>query len=309
MKRKCKYFLLVCCSLVACKDEFEVYDPDIQVEISGNVFRGGEEVTFNFTGTADLSSFYSGEVFNDYDYIKSRVVAAGPSMLSFTTSVEFGTQSDQLSILLSNGLNDNYSFEHVEDTEWVDITSKFTLASSPTFVNSGEVDISPYYEPGKKLYVAFRYNVRDQGIYGAGRIWRIADFMLNTSNELGEHVLGNMQTANLQLVEEENPALAPRRSTINASRVQVAAHRLTPENTSLETRIWAISKGFEMGDIDFGPDKSIPIKGLADNRLEQFTHTYGEPGRYKAVFLATNANGKGSHSVIREFELTIVENQ
>lgn len=311
MKLKYLYLLLLATMVVACKDEFTLDTPDFQVDVPKQTFAVGEEVTFNFTGTADLLSFYSGERFHNFDYTGGRVVETISSLLSFNTFVTNGTQADHMSVLITTDFDGDYSYESVEQANWIDITEEFNLAPDGTSLPSGEFDISPYYEEGKQLYVAFRYNVRNQSVHGSGRIWRMENFRLTANNELGTSVLANnILTAQFQFVEEENkPEILPKRSTMTSNRIQMVGHRVDPNvsgSATAETRLWAVSKGFEFGDIDFGPDRSIPIKGVADNKLEQYTHVYHEPGVYKVVFLAKNANGKNENEIIKEIEITVL---
>ncbi|MGX5816711.1 DUF5017 domain-containing protein [Chitinophaga lutea] len=72
-----------------------------------------------------------------------------------------------------------------------------------------------------------------------------------------------------------------------------------------ETETWVISRPILAGKANLGPDKAISVKGINTDVVNDYTYVYKTPGKYKAVFVATNHNTEGTKTVIREVELTI----
>lgn len=71
------------------------------------------------------------------------------------------------------------------------------------------------------------------------------------------------------------------------------------------TETWVISKPIVEGKVDLGPDKSISIKGMNLDALDDYTYTYKTPGKYSVYFVAKNHNIDGEKTVVRQLELTI----
>src|SRR5690606_16710451 len=160
---KMRYFITCICLLLlaSCSKDLEVNKvPDFNVTTESTTYKVGEEVKFNITGTADNLSFYSGTPNNDYAYRNGRVIDLGNSGASmvFSSSVDGGTQANQLSVLASTNFNGDYSsIQSLQAATWVDITNRFVFGSTTTFLTSGEKDISDLLEPGSPIYIAFKY--------------------------------------------------------------------------------------------------------------------------------------------------------
>lgn len=87
----------------------------------------------------------------------SMSVTAQEKKLSFLSSVQYGTQSDNLSVLASDNLKDLSDLAAVGAAKWVDITKEFKLAKSKEPLESGVVSLDRYVKNGKPLYIAFKY--------------------------------------------------------------------------------------------------------------------------------------------------------
>ena len=168
MKKRSIYLLLACAVLCgACRD-IDMYTsaPTFEVSTEKKEYAPGEEVVFLFKGDPQYVSFYSGEIYNDYEYRTGRIVQNEGLSMSFSSRVKLGSQENQLSVLISSDFNGNYSdFASVSSAQWTDITSLFTL-SDGTVTPSGIADIHSYVEEGKDHYVAFRYLMRPTEEYG-----------------------------------------------------------------------------------------------------------------------------------------------
>src|SRR5687767_11149132 len=100
--------------LTSCTKEIDLKvnrgTPDFEVALdAANTYKAGEDVVFNFTGKAEMISFYSGELYREYDFRNGRTINISNPTLSFTSAVTGGTQTNQLSILASTDFNGIYN--------------------------------------------------------------------------------------------------------------------------------------------------------------------------------------------------------
>lgn len=315
MKNIWLYTCMVSFLFIACKKEVERSAPHFEVTTESSIYAVNEEVEFKFSGDADLISFYSGEVLSDYAFKDGRIVEQGELALSFQTNVQFGTQENQLSLLASTDFNGKYQFVGgIDDATWIDLTPLITLATGTTYVKSSDppIDLSEIVVDGKPLYLAFKYTVKDQrttanGGYGVGRTWRVQDFLLTSETSLGLLTLGNLLTSGFQLVDMK-PDIAPARSVLSPTTLSMVAHDRTLNNSeTVESENWAITKGFEVGTQDLGPDRPVPIKGVIDAPMKSYTYTYTKPGKYRVYFVASNTNIYNSYEIVRSVDIEIVE--
>lgn len=77
--------------------------------------------------------------------------------LSFDNSVVYGSQENNLAILISSNFNGEYNLTNINKAKWKDITNSFSLATEKNSATAGKVDIGKYYTKGQALYIAFRY--------------------------------------------------------------------------------------------------------------------------------------------------------
>lgn len=196
--------------------------PDFEVTTASSTFKVGQEIVFKFTGEADQISFYSGQVYNDYNFRKGRVVEfpTGGASLSFTSSVQGGTQPNQLMVLASSNFNGKYTLENVKAATWTDITSKFKLGTSSTFLASTAQDISSVITPGKPVYIAFKYVTKPQAVNGLAQTWMIQAVSLASTTLFNgtNPVLTDQAYAAFSIVQEDS-ANTPSRSLVTSSRV------------------------------------------------------------------------------------------
>lgn len=170
--------------MVSCNNQLVILDtPSFDVKTNAVTYKAGDVVTFNITGNAHAISFYSGQTLKDYDFRTGRVVdvtGAGATM-EFSSSVQLGTQANQLSILASSDFNGDYSsLATLKAATWTDITSRFALGTSATFKATGAKDITDLTVAGKPIYFAFKYLTLPQGINGLARQWLIQTFAIKS---------------------------------------------------------------------------------------------------------------------------------
>ncbi|WP_119080844.1 DUF5017 domain-containing protein [Chitinophaga alhagiae] len=297
------YYLLLGClwMATACQKE-NVDDPVFDVTAESLTVKAGEAVKFAFTGDPGLISFYSGEVGNDYAFKDGRVVEAGEVFMSFNTNTQYGTQANQFSVWASTDFNAKYNIGDVKAATWVDITDRFTIANSTTYTNSGSVSLNDIVVDGQPIFIAFKY-VMNQPVatLGVGKTWRVQNFSLKSNTSIGTQVLADHVSAGWLLVYE-----GPKEETRSSITASTITMRANAQNTTAYTEDWCISQAVQAGSVDMGPDRSIAVKGYANSRLEEYTHTYAQPGTYKATFLAANSNIHDNKQVLKQLDITVV---
>lgn len=295
------YTLLFCFLILGSCNKIEVTVPEFDVVPSSNTIKAGEEISFMFTGDPDQISFYSGEVFKDYAFKNGRTLVSDGLQVSFTTAVQYGAQQNQLSVLVSSDFNGSYTMEDIKKANWTNITSDYALATSTTQLAWGPKELKSLLVSGKPVYIAFRYITLPQPANGAQRTWSIRTFSLKGSSNLGILNIADQVTAGFKLVHEG--PLEAGRSSSTATTITL---RGNVADTQTPTEDWAITKPIDVGDVDLGPDKPIPVKGFVDTRSSEFKYTYATPGSYKVVFVASNANIYGNQQMIKEVDITVV---
>lgn len=302
-------FILLC----ACKKVTDVAVnggvPSFDVSVASNTYKVGDDVVFNLSGKADVISFFSGELYREYAYKDGRIIDLTNPSIAFTSAVTGGLQNNQLSILVSTNFNGVYNdtlkpaLTDIKAATWTDITSRFTLGNSATFLASGTKSISDLIVADKPLYVAFKYITQPQTINGAARTWMIQNFALTGTSTFGTLTLGDMTNSGFRIIDG-NPVNGPTKSSISATRFTLLGNSYTA-TTDPATECWAISRAFNAGKIDAGPDFPIGIKGVANPTLTSYTYKYTKPGTYKVYFIASNANAYESKSIEKSINITI----
>jgi len=309
MKPACQSFLFIAflITLGSCqKDEGVPEITDFNVNTEYTEYKVREKVVFNINGNADFISFYSGEIGKDYAHKDGRRIKIDSIKMSFNNAVISGSQSAQLSVLLSTDFNGKYDdFLNVQSAIWKEITGDFTLSQNSFFINSGLVNITHFRLFDKPLYVAFKYLTKPQVTYGEGRSWRIEKFQLNAETEAGIFPLSSGFINDGFRIVDQNPSTAPARSNITASRITLQGNNYDAYNDP-QTENWAISKAFDVNNVDVGMSLSMPVKGIVEAARNTYEYTYTQPGIYIVTFVATNASIYDSKSIIRQIEIKVV---
>ena len=189
MKFKYYNMLLGVLLMASCNTDIvtNLATPAFDVTTQTSTFKAGQPITFLFTGTAHTISFYSGQTLKDYDFKDGRVVdvTGSGATMQFTSSLQVGTQTNQLTILASTDFNGDYSsVDKVKAATWTDITSRFALGTTATFLASGTKDISDLIVAGKPIYIAFKYVTNSQATNGLARQWYIQTFAIKSKATL-----------------------------------------------------------------------------------------------------------------------------
>lgn len=97
--------------------------------------------------------------------------------LSFSSSVKFGKQTNQLTILVSTDFSGVNSIEDVQKATWKAIKG-IKLASGEELQESGLIDLSAFVKPDQPFYIAFKYTGEVSGEKPTQRTWQISNVKL-----------------------------------------------------------------------------------------------------------------------------------
>jgi hypothetical protein len=291
------YAVLIMLCFTACKKTVEVTVPEFEVSTEKTTFSVGEDVKFLLKGDPGLISFYSGEPGSDYAYKDGRILSIIQIAMSFNSSMSFGTQLGQFTVLASTDFNGKYDIANVKAATWKDITSKFTLPVNATYVSSGVRDVSDLIVDGKPLYIVLRY-IDDPAKAGTANNWLIQSFLMQSNTVLGTKALLDLTGWTLLYDGPKETT----RSSISASTITLRGNANPPR---VYTEDWCVSKIVNSGSIDVGPDRPAPIKTSRDAALSSFSYKYQAEGTYKVFFTAYNANIYGSKEVTRSVEIIV----
>lgn len=317
---KTNYLSIILCAsiLTSCTKEGDVDTPDFDVHVESMEVKVNEEVEFNFSGSPDFINFYSGEWGNDYEFREGRIEESDIT-LSFESQIinnrtPPGTQDDQLSVHVSNNFNGELNIADVEAADWKDITSEFRVANlsdeNSTWIPSGTVNISPHIEEGKPTYIAFKYTVLPRSTHGvAPNFVRVRTFLLESLSTNGEKAtLATHSNAGLTPPKDlvRSTSFAAGRANLQATYINFFGN-ISPSQDDVAHSAWAITNPLDIGKtVDFGIDKAISVKTVADVTVKTHIHSYKAPGTYRAVFVVKNANVYGEKIQIKQLEITVI---
>lgn len=171
--------------LSACENNDEISAPDFEVTTEKITYKVRDTVLFNFSGKADVLTFYSGEVGSSYA-AKDRFTATGVVKLAFQTAMQQGpippaTSQDTFSLMISTDLA-GYDAESINKATWTDITArntKWPTALTTTYTSSDAIDISDF-STADKVNIAFKYVGKPNPTF-AQRKWQVKDLTLNNT--------------------------------------------------------------------------------------------------------------------------------
>lgn len=239
MQYKFLWSICICLVLGACSDKLGKLDePVFEVTVEKASYQVDEPVVFTFKGEQDNVSFYSGEVFNEYEFRNGRVVdvsGQGATLDFFSQLSGTGTQTGQLSVWLSANYNGNGDHASVKSATWTDVTGSFTLATGTANVASGKLDISSWLSKDQPLFVGFKYITQPQAVNGLARVWWIQSFMIRSKAEgLGgnELLLTDQENAGFRTIDQY-PEDAPSLTTIVPTRVTLLGNKYKDPTDSI----------------------------------------------------------------------------
>lgn len=291
-------FLLSCITLLSCTRELTVEQPDFDVQADRLTIKAGDTVTFRFSGTAENISFYSGLPGNDYAFrTRTRVENAVPQLEVTTQYGGGGTQINSLRLMVSTTNMKAITKDEVLAADWTDITGRAAMATNPTVVPSGTIDISDLAKPGEPVFFALKFVSTTDPNLAAGN-WIVPAFSANTLLPDGTKLtIANRQNAGWTGISVKNDASV---WIVRASDlVIIGGGKNAPENED-----WFVSRPLYFDKVS--PDVGLPIQYISSNKLSEYRFAgYTTPGTYSVTFVASNASVDELRPVVRQLTINV----
>jgi hypothetical protein len=296
------YFLILSASLCACNDK-EVIEPSFEITLPKQVYAVNEDITFKFTGTADIITFYSGAKGAEYEF-RNRVKATGIPQMTFISNRQFGNTSPgvvdtSLKVLASVNFKGIYNEEYIRLAKWKDLTSRATLPTisrATPEVPSGVIDLSDISTNDSLVYIAFKYS-------GAKTAFSQYQWIVNNiviANKLEDGSLATIKTsATLSWAQVDilNPTKFWSFST--AQIAMTGGPFNEPDNED-----WIITQPLELNRVQ--RSLGVPLRTSPLAKIPSYTFNgYSTPGKYKVTFEIINANKYDTKTRVKEFEITV----
>lgn len=305
---KTKYILLLLIGVmfVACRDE-NVDSPNLEVRVDNTTIKVQDSLRFYFDGDPDVITFYSGEVGHEYQFRERTFSPVDNVTIDFNSRVLYGSQKNNLRVMLSTNFNAIYDSLNVRKATWTNITDKFTLdpsAAGGTGANtpSGVFDVTDMIDvvdPSKPFYFAFQYvGEPTPAAPSTQRTWRITELNIKAKSPSGGGVLATLGGAAWLQVNMKN--------SLDKWSTKTAATQLqyTPGGELKEAEGWAISKPIY-------PTKIAPDLGVAIKKFElkkpSHAHKFAKPGVYTVTFVASNVTHIDQKTIVKEITITVEE--
>lgn len=290
--------------MIACNKEIKTDAPVLEVSVEKADIKAGDTATFNIQSDANVLSFYSGEVLNDYGFHNGRKIAIDSVTLSFSTSLNYGMQKDQFAVFASSDFNGQYTVEGLKAATWQNITTLYKLApgNSNTAIAAGVKKISQLAAPGKPLYIGYRFIVKPQTANGASKLWTMSAFNMSGHTKLGVQTLADHKSAGWRIIAQgqHDPG---RGAVIQAA--QLAFYGNNKDFMEEYTEDWVITKAVNMEEVELGPDWGTGIKTLADPPLKAYRYRFTTPGTYTVTFVASNVNSDNESKTVRQVTVKV----
>lgn len=279
-------------------------------------YKVNDTVVFKISGNPDQITFFSGETGKKYELRDGEIVKGDTSLnIAFSTQRRYGSDTDHpqsLRFFVSQTFNGNYSTAAFNESDWIDVTPKFTLSGSVNndtdYTPSGTVNVNNLgiaLDKSKPIYFAFRYKSGANKSSTHPR-WYVNAFNLISKNAItGDPLtIGNVTSMNWNLLKLESAGLSWTYAATTGLRVaSIASTIAAPAPASLT---WAVSK-----PIDFKPfedvngiNRGVALKNLS-TRIDEYSYVFTQPGTYKVTFIAANHSVYGENKAIKEFEITV----
>ena len=344
MKRK--FYYIICAvvammTMVSCDNLWTIETVDtLKITLLNNKVYTQEDVVFEFSGDADVISFFSGEKGSSYEHFATERTYEGVPYFSFSSGFQAGEQytlqhaesveKRPLSILYSTDFAGSYTHEGIEAATWVDLTDNFTFPTAKTSnakdasqtTSSGEFKLEDLLAEGdmaKPITFAVRYYKAP--VEGAEAKERsrasIHKFSIrNVNEELGlESDFASQSDLDFTLVASGYNA-----ADTTANYLPIKGNYLwfdCATGQADEREVWAVSRTITIdGTIHGGCDSPITIKAYDNMPPTKYVYTYSAVGDYDVCFMITNTSTDGTidrrteHftvSVLDQGESTIIQ--
>lgn len=300
----------------SCNNLVEIESPAFDAYVDKTNYTVGDTVRVLFKGSADYITMFTGKPGNDYSFTDKIRKQETPYYLDFNSHARDGSQGAQISILVSDKFNGNYNYVNIaaSESDWTDISDRFKIAKSNErdYVSSSIKSINDVIFKGDEdtahVYFAIRQIVKKQTVYGTGSINRIQNFRIRTQADINSDYTNVYSYASFNF--NANGIFSSTNKEVGKASFEGTNIILLRNNSitsSEETRDWVISDKMKFARVtDVGRDWGLPIKSMNDRRVDYYQVAYDEPGDYKIVLVAFNANADGRKEIIKQIEIKVL---
>lgn len=317
------------------------YNRDIILKVSdfksGNPFdvipsaleaNAGEPLLFNIEGAANGIRFYSGEKYHDYQYAYSDRYEFAPLTMTFKSALLSGGQPDCIDVMVSTDFSGTLTEEAILGANWTDVTDLFgldlTIAGSGNpnssltnyakFKQTKTVDLSPYAESGKKLYVAlFWHALPDMNGRTVAWItgWKVMDgdtvlFDLDNETDVKNPVYTKL-IEGASYSSDTNHCSWYTMTFAGAPTKNCFRFYSTFTLTGEESRhAYALPvSGFDVREVSVGTDSPFVVQSASELTPAEYSYTFAKPGTYEVVFEADCPSLYGDRTEVKKFTITV----
>lgn len=286
---------------------------NFDVNAQNLVVNVNDSVTFDFKGSADIISVFTGEPGHEFKH-KSRIEADVEGLrLSIESRVLYAAQEQNLRLFVSNDFSGTYDAQNVSNGTWVDLTERFTWSRLPiagvgSIVPSGPADISEFIDVTKPMYFGFKYESEAAATAAAaGRQWRISRFDLQTVIPGGAVAnIASVQSAGWKIVEVKSAVNDLTKKSYWVLNANPAYFLQFVPNSTIEPHVhWVITDPIVMEKAQIKPDRPVTIKTVIDRMTPSFKYAFSKSGNYTVTFVASNVNSHGQKEVVKEFNIEV----
>ncbi|WP_276501718.1 DUF5017 domain-containing protein [Terrimonas pollutisoli] len=293
--------------LASCSKEIKLEPVSFNVVADSASYNAGSKTTFNFSGKPNYISFYSGEPGQRFEF-KDRETANGIPLLSFTSQLDTGTQTNTLKLMITSDLNGFIDSASIVNAPWTDISNRAVWATNATALGSGNVDLSDFAAADKPVYIAFKYKAAAGSIQNK---WTLTKFSLRNSLSDGTSYLidsvPTITTATNYGNTSNLPVWVGQKTVGSTTAFDVKAIMIVAGETSAATATNDVEAWFVTGPVNLKkvtPDAGVPIQTIV-NYMPSYTYTYSKSGTYEAVFVASNQNVNAASNTVKKVAITI----
>src|SRR5690606_91797 len=110
------------------------------------------------------------------------------------------------------------------------------------------------------------------------RRMRVLSFQMLGQSIFGDHILGDPVSADFRLIEKNEDMKTA--SSLTTTYINFEGYSRGEDDPDPATDTWAVTKVFDLGQLDNGPDRPVAIKGNQDPELKNHIHVFQKPGEY-----------------------------
>lgn len=279
----------------SCQKTLDVPTPDFNVTVEKTTYAVKDTIIFNFTGSANIITFYSGEPGKEYKY-RDRFTVEGKPQMQFTSYSQFGPQDSTLRLMVSTDFRNILDLESITQATWTNITGRAVLSKGTDNTPSGVIDLSDIVRADAPVFVAFKYTAKKLAV--SQPTWTIKNMSVDNKLADGSLVsIANSSNMSWGVFDVLNPAKV---WTVSTTQVQMSGG---PAGTD-DNEDWVISKPLSLNRVQRSLGVSVKSSPTALQTSYVFTG-YTSPGTYTVTFEAINANKWDSKKVVKEITITV----